>query len=130
MVAGLHEQTHTPDLPDQELAGLSGSTSKRWRSEPSSSPAVASATPPMLPELLDRIPPEQEIGGVTADGAYDTRKCHDAIADRGAAAVIPPRKNAEPWKPNTAGAVARNEDAPCETAAAAPHDARLRPSGR
>jgi hypothetical protein len=64
---------------------------------------------PMLPELLDQISPEQEIGSVTADGAYDTRKCHDAIADRGAAAVIPPRKNAKPWKPNTAGAVARNE---------------------
>lgn len=64
---------------------------------------------PMLPELLDQIPPEQEIGSVTADGAYDTRKCHDAIADRGAAAVIPPRKNAKPWKPNTLGAVARNE---------------------
>ncbi len=64
---------------------------------------------PMLQELLDQIPPEQEIGSVTADGAYDTRKCHDAIADRGAAAVIPPRKNAKPWKPNTLGAVARNE---------------------
>ena len=64
---------------------------------------------PMLPELLDQTSPEQEIGSVTADGVYDTRKCHDAIADRGAAAVIPPRKNAKPWKPNTAGAVARNE---------------------
>jgi hypothetical protein len=31
-----------------------------------------------------------------ADGAYDTRKCHDAIADRGAHAVIPPRRNAKP----------------------------------
>ncbi|MBL3553445.1 transposase, partial [Rhodovulum sulfidophilum] len=39
----------------------------------------------------------------------DTRKCHDAIADRGAHAVIPPRKNAKPWKTVTAGAVARNE---------------------
>lgn len=38
---------------------------------------------PMLPELLGQIPPDQEIGSVTADGAYDTRKCHDAIADRG-----------------------------------------------
>ncbi|MCA3460767.1 MAG: IS5 family transposase, partial [Rhodobacter sp.] len=64
---------------------------------------------PMLPELLDQIPPEQEIAGVTADGAFDTRKCHDAIAARGAAAIIPPRKNAKPWKPDTAGAVARNE---------------------
>jgi hypothetical protein len=64
---------------------------------------------PMLPELLDQIPPEQEIGSVTADGAFDTRKCHDAIAARGAAAIIPPRKNAKPWKPDTAGAIARNE---------------------
>ena len=64
---------------------------------------------PMLPELLGQIPPEQEIGNVTADGAYDTRKCHDAIADRGAHAVIPPRKNAKFWKPESAGAIARNE---------------------
>ena len=76
----------------------------------------------MLPELLCQIPPDQEIASVTApsrglhanhcratDGAYHTRKCHDAIADRGAAAVIPPRKNAKPWKTTTAGAVARNE---------------------
>ena len=64
---------------------------------------------PMLPELLDQIPPDQEIASVTADGAFDTRKCHDAIAARGAAAIIPPRRNAKPWKPDTAGAVARNE---------------------
>lgn len=64
---------------------------------------------PMLPELLGQIDPHQEIATVTADGADDTRKCHDAIADRGAAAIIPPRRNARPWKPNTAGAKARNE---------------------
>ena len=64
---------------------------------------------PMLPELLDQIPPDQKIGSVTADGAYDTRKCHEAIAARGAAAVIPPRKNAKPWKPTSPGAVVRNE---------------------
>lgn len=64
---------------------------------------------PMLPELLDQIPPEQDIDSVTADGAYDTRKCHDAIAARNAHAVIPPRKNAKPWKPSSAGAIARNE---------------------
>jgi hypothetical protein len=63
----------------------------------------------MLHELLSQIPSDQEIASVTADGAYDTRKCHDAIADRGACAVIPPRKNAKPWKSITAGAVARNE---------------------
>ena len=32
--------------------------------------------PPMLPELLDQIPADQEVGSVTADGAYDTRRCH------------------------------------------------------
>ena len=63
---------------------------------------------PMLPELLSQIPPDQEIASVTADGAYDTRKCH-AIAERGAYAVIPPHKNAKPWETTTAGAVARNE---------------------
>jgi hypothetical protein len=61
---------------------------------------------PMPPELLDQIPPEQEIASVTADGAFGTRKCHDAIA---ASAIIPPRKNAKPWKPDSAGAVARND---------------------
>ena len=64
---------------------------------------------PMLPELLNQIPPDQDIRSVTADGAYDTRKCHDAIAERYAHAVIPPRKNAKPWKPTSAGAIARNE---------------------
>jgi hypothetical protein len=49
------------------------------------------------------------MASVTADGACDTRKCHDAIAERGANAVIPPGKNAKPCKAITTGAVARNE---------------------
>lgn len=64
---------------------------------------------PVLPDLLNQIPADETIGSVTADGAYDTRKCHEAIAGRGAHAVIPPRKNAQSWKTVTAGAVARNE---------------------
>ena len=64
---------------------------------------------PVLPDLLNQIPPSQDIGSVTADGAYDTRKCHEAIADRNAHAVIPPRKNAKPWKLTSAGAIARND---------------------
>jgi hypothetical protein len=63
----------------------------------------------MLPYLLNQIPHDQEIGSVTADGAYDTRRCHNAIADCDAAAVIPPRRNVQPWKPTTAGAIARND---------------------
>jgi len=64
---------------------------------------------PMLPEGLDQIPPDQEIASVTADGAFDSRRCHDAIAARVAAAIIPPRRNAKRWKADTPGAVARNE---------------------
>ena len=51
---------------------------------------------PMWPELLNQIPLAQEIASVTADGAFDTRKCHEAIAARGAAAIMPPCKNAKP----------------------------------
>ncbi len=32
---------------------------------------------PVLPNLFNQIPPSEEIGSVTADDAYDTRKCHD-----------------------------------------------------
>ncbi len=52
---------------------------------------------PMLPDQLDQIPSDQKLGSVTADGAFNTRKCHEAIAVRGADAIIPPRKNAKPW---------------------------------
>ena len=37
---------------------------------------------------------------MAADGDYDTRKCHDAIAST---------KNAKPWMTETAGAAAQNE---------------------
>ena len=60
----------------------------------------------VLPDLLGQRPLGEEIGLVTADGAYDTRKCHDVIAERGAHVVIAPRKNAKPWKTTTAGALA------------------------
>lgn len=38
-----------------------------------------------------------EIEAVSADGAYDKRKCYDAIAERGAQAHIPPREDAQYW---------------------------------
>ena len=44
---------------------------------------------PVLPELQDQIPEGEEIGTVTADCAYDTRRCHTAIIDRQAPAIIP-----------------------------------------
>ena len=46
----------------------------------------------ILPELLEQIP--GEIRQVSADGAYDTLGCHEAIAARGAQAAIPPRRTA------------------------------------
>jgi len=63
----------------------------------------------MLTELLNQIPPDQSIGSIIADGVYDTRKWHDVIAAHNAHAVILPRKNAKPWKPSSAGAIARND---------------------
>jgi hypothetical protein len=51
---------------------------------------------PMLPELMNQISSDQDIVSVTAYGAYDTRKCQEAIAARDAHAVVPPRKNAKP----------------------------------
>ena len=42
---------------------------------------------PVLPDLLNQIPSSQDIGSVTADGAYDTRKCHEEIAAINAHAV-------------------------------------------
>lgn len=63
----------------------------------------------MLPDLFDRMPPDEPIGNVTADGAFDTRRCHAAIVERGATAIIPIRKNGRPWKEDCPAARARNE---------------------
>ena len=64
---------------------------------------------PTLPDLLSQIPEGEQIASVTADGAYDGRACRDAIALRGAEAVIPPRRNAKPWKKDSPSARGRNE---------------------
>ena len=52
--------------------------------------------PEILPDLLQQIEPE--IEQVSADGAYDTSNCYDAITERQAKPVIPPRKNAVIWQ--------------------------------
>ena len=64
---------------------------------------------PVLPDLLDQIPRGEQIGTVTADGAFDTRRCHTAIIERGATAIIPIRRNGRPWKEDCPAAQARNE---------------------
>lgn len=48
---------------------------------------------PVLPGLLDQIPEREEIGTVTADEAYDTRRRHIAVVARHAIPIIPIRKN-------------------------------------
>ncbi|MBB1493395.1 IS5 family transposase, partial [Paracoccus sp. MC1854] len=64
---------------------------------------------PVLPDLLDQIPPDEQIGTVTGDGAFDTRRCHAAILERGGTAVIPIRKNGRRWKEDCPAARARND---------------------
>jgi hypothetical protein len=68
----------------------------------------ATGDAPILPCLLDQIPTEEMIASVSGDGAYDTKGCHEAIAQRGAQAIIPARKNAKPWQDQRPGAKARN----------------------
>lgn len=80
----------------------------------SRAPSQAGSQLRQTPDELTRgsqIPPEQEIASVTADGTFDTRKCHHTVAAR-AAAIIPPRKNAKPWKPDSLGAVVGKEILP------------------
>jgi IS5 family transposase len=49
-----------------------------------------------LPGLLEQV--AGEIRQVSADGAYDKRRCDDALAERGAKAMIPPRRDAKIWQ--------------------------------
>ena len=49
----------------------------------------------MLPEFLEQV--GTRIGRVYGDGAYDTRKCYQAILKHGGEPVIPPRKTARIW---------------------------------
>ncbi|MFC0280490.1 IS5 family transposase [Falsigemmobacter intermedius] len=64
---------------------------------------------PVLPDLLDQIPPDEQIGTVTGDGAFDTRRCHTAILERGGTAVIPIRRNGRLWEEDCSAAPARND---------------------
>ncbi|BAQ68667.1 transposase [Rhodovulum sulfidophilum] len=61
---------------------------------------------PLLPEWLMQIHEDEEIATVTADGACDTRRCHAAIIERGADAVIPIRRNGRAWKEDCPAALA------------------------
>jgi hypothetical protein len=61
-----------------------------------------------MPELLGQIPEGEDIGTVTADGAYDTRRCHTAIINRQAIPIIPSARTAGLGKTTEPAAIARN----------------------
>jgi DDE family transposase len=50
----------------------------------------------LLPDLLEQV--DDELSQVSADGAYDSRNCYDAIRERAARAAIPPQKRARIWQ--------------------------------
>jgi hypothetical protein len=104
VVAGPHEQTDITDLQDDELGCLHrGAEAPRITDDPLTGSALRSnvtrggideqtfearaieitgsntGDAPMQPHLLNQIPCDQQIGSVTADGAYDTRRCHNAV---------------------------------------------------
>ena len=54
----------------------------------------------------------QTICTVTGDGACDTRRCHAALTRRQAAAIIPIRTSARPWKEDCLAAKVRQRKRP------------------
>ena len=50
----------------------------------------------VLSDLLEGVP--GKIEQVSADGAYDQRKCYDTLNKHSAKAAIPPRKGARIWQ--------------------------------
>lgn len=50
----------------------------------------------VLPTLLN--PLRRKVIAVSADGAYDTKNCHETLKKKGCPPLIPPRKNAALWE--------------------------------
>ena len=48
----------------------------------------------VLPDLLQQLPEDEALESLTGDGAYDTQPVYEAVIQRGAVPIIPPRKNA------------------------------------
>ncbi|MDI9732968.1 IS5 family transposase, partial [Acinetobacter baumannii] len=63
----------------------------------------------VLEYVLSQIPLDEPSDSVYTDGDYDTKHCRQVILDRDAHAIIPPRKNAKPWKDQQARSIERNE---------------------
>ena len=62
----------------------------------------------LLDNLLDTI--NASVEQVSADGAYDTRRCYEVLQEKGAKAIIPPRKNAKIWQHGNCGGPAHPRD--------------------
>lgn len=50
----------------------------------------------VFPDLMAQLG-EHDVDQVCADGAYDQRRCYEAVLERGGTPVIPPRKTAVEW---------------------------------
>lgn len=61
--------------------------------------------PEVLPDLLGQVDDQDNITTVAGDGAYDTVTCHQAIRNKGARALIPPREGAVEWPDDKEGAI-------------------------
>ena len=79
----------------------------------------------MLPELLDQIPPEQQVGSVCADGAFDTQ------VPLTPSPRVPPRSSAEEERQTMEaghpGAVARNGSCASKRVGQSGDDGRVSP---
>lgn len=67
----------------------------------------------ILPALLDQF--DDPIAQLSADGAYDSHSCYQAIEARGAKAAIPPRCDAVPWPVTDQTPYAAQRNAALET---------------
>jgi hypothetical protein len=67
----------------------------------------------ILPALLDQF--DDPIAQLSADGAYDSHGCYQAIEARGAKAAIPPREDAVPWRVTDETPYAAQRNAALET---------------
>ena len=101
-------ETHRPSKPRQGRKVHLGIAADTLEIRASAVTGSRVGEAPRRPELLDQIPADRSVGKVTADGAYDRRGGHAAIAARQACAAIPTRRNRRPWLENTPGAQARN----------------------
>ena len=55
----------------------------------------------VVSDLLAQVPEDETIASLTGDGAYDTQPVYEAVMQRGAIPIVPPRKRARIRKGDT-----------------------------